>query len=118
MEGRKSDTEIREHLANERTLLAWVRTGITLISVGFVVERAGALTSGISGGSASGSSEVFGVALVALGCLSLVVGAGQFFSSRKMILAGNFESRALPYMIVVAGSLALALSFIVYALLF
>ncbi|MCA3749641.1 MAG: DUF202 domain-containing protein, partial [Rubrobacter sp.] len=37
------DAEVREHLANERTLLAWVRTGVGLISVGFVVERAGAL---------------------------------------------------------------------------
>ncbi|MCA3748523.1 MAG: DUF202 domain-containing protein, partial [Rubrobacter sp.] len=39
------DAEIREHLANERTLLAWVRTGVGLISLGFVVERAGALAA-------------------------------------------------------------------------
>ena len=25
-------TEVREHLANERTLLSWVRTGVSLIS--------------------------------------------------------------------------------------
>ena len=30
-------TEVREHLANERTLLAWVRTGVSLISFGLVV---------------------------------------------------------------------------------
>ena len=35
--------EVREHLANERTLLSWVRTGVGLISLGIVVERAGAL---------------------------------------------------------------------------
>jgi putative membrane protein len=34
-------TEIREHLANERTLLSWVRTGVSLISIGLAVERAG-----------------------------------------------------------------------------
>jgi putative membrane protein len=33
--------ETREHLANERTLLSWVRTGVSLISIGLVVERAG-----------------------------------------------------------------------------
>jgi uncharacterized membrane protein YidH (DUF202 family) len=38
-------TEVREHLANERTLLSWVRTGVGLISLGIVVERAGALVS-------------------------------------------------------------------------
>ena len=43
-----SDTEVREHLANERTLLSWVRTGVTLISIGLVVERAGALVAGSS----------------------------------------------------------------------
>ncbi len=30
--GRDDDTVIREHLANERTLLSWVRTGVGLIS--------------------------------------------------------------------------------------
>ena len=42
-ESTQSGTETREHLANERTLLSWVRTGISLISLGLVVERAGAL---------------------------------------------------------------------------
>lgn len=28
-----------EHAANERTFLAWVRTGITVIAFGFVVEK-------------------------------------------------------------------------------
>ena len=41
----RRDAEIREHLANERTLLAWVRTGIGLISIGFVIERAGVLAA-------------------------------------------------------------------------
>ena len=27
------------HAANERTLLAWVRTGIAVIAFGFVIER-------------------------------------------------------------------------------
>src|SRR3712207_7401515 len=43
--GDEHDTEVRERLANERTLLSWVRTGIGLISLGIVVERAGALVS-------------------------------------------------------------------------
>jgi putative membrane protein len=29
----------REHAANERTFLAWVRTGIAVIAFGFVVEK-------------------------------------------------------------------------------
>lgn len=102
--------ETREHLANERTLLAWVRTGVGLISVGFVVERAGAL----AGGDSVAVSEFFGVALVALGCLTLVVGSVSFFSNRRMIHEGEFTARSTPYMVVVGGSLLVALAFIVY----
>jgi inner membrane protein YidH len=28
-----------DHAANERTFLAWVRTGIAIIALGFVVEK-------------------------------------------------------------------------------
>lgn len=31
--------DYRDHAANERTFLAWIRTGIAVIAFGFVVER-------------------------------------------------------------------------------
>lgn len=111
------DAEAREHLANERTLLAWVRTGVGLISVGFVVERAGALASGGSGGgSATLVSEIFGLALVGLGCLTLIMGSVEFFGNRRMIREGKFVARSVPYMVIVGGSLLLAVAFIVYVI--
>ena len=114
-ESETSPTETREHLANERTLLAWVRTGVGLISVGFVVERAGVLAAGNSGnGSAVLVSEVFGLALVALGCVTLIMGSVEFFGNRRMIRAGKFVARSAPYMVIVGGSLLLAAAFIVY----
>ena len=113
--GAKEDrgAETREHLANERTLLAWVRTGVGLISVGFVVERAGAL----AGGDSVVVSEFFGIALVALGCLALIVGSFEFFANRRMIRKNEFVSRPAPYMILVGGSLLVALAFTIYVLL-
>lgn len=63
------------------------------------------------------ASELFGLALVALGCLTLVVGAMQFFRNRRMIVAGVFASSSAPYMIVVAGSLLLAVAFVLYTVL-
>ena len=56
-------TEVREHLANERTLLSWVRTGVGLISLGIVVERAGVL---VSQQVPRNTSELLGLALVLL----------------------------------------------------
>jgi inner membrane protein YidH len=113
------DAEIREHLANERTLLSWVRTGVSLLSVGFVIERAGALAAGSLGAEGQDTalaSEIFGLALIALGCLTLIVGSVQFFRNRRMIREGVFTTRPAPYMIIVVLSLALAVAFVVYTL--
>jgi putative membrane protein len=109
--GGTGGTEAREHLANERTLLAWVRTGVSLISFGLVIERIGVQVSSV------GTSGLFGVALAVLGCLTLVMGTIQFLRSRRGIATGNFVSATAAYLVIVAGSLALAGTFIVYVLL-
>jgi putative membrane protein len=113
-----SETEVREHLANERTLLSWVRTGVTLISIGLVVERAGALVAAarVQVGPIS-ASELFGICLALLGCLTLILGTAQFFRNRRSISEGNFVPAAAAYLVVVAGSLAFAGAFILYVLL-
>ena len=112
--GQRLDTHtlVREHLANERTLLSWVRTGVGLISFGLVVERVGAQMNG-----PSGASGIFGIALAGLGCLALVMGTAQFLRSRRGIRTGTFVSAVAAYLVVVAGSLALAGAFTVYVLL-
>ena len=108
-------TEVREHLANERTLLSWVRTGVGLISLGIVVERAGALVSQTTPG---GISELLGLALVVLGCVTLILGTGQFLRNRRQIMRGEFFPSVGVYLVVVAGGLALGGCFVVYVFLF
>ena len=113
----QGQTEVREHLANERTLLSWVRTGVSLISLGLVVERAGALAkaANLQVGSTSGS-DFFGLGLALLGALTLVLGTGQFLRNRRSIATGKFESSVTVYLIIVAGSLAFAGAFVIYVL--
>jgi putative membrane protein len=113
----QGQTEVREHLANERTLLSWVRTGVSLISLGLVVERAGALAkaANLQVGSTSGS-DFFGLGLAMLGALTLILGTGQFLRNRRSIATGNFESSVTVYLIIVAGSLAFAGAFAIYVL--
>jgi putative membrane protein len=110
-------TEIREHLANERTLLSWVRTGISLISIGLVVERAGALVDASMRVGSTNASELFGLALALLGALTLIIGTTQFLRNRRRISTGEFVPSAAAYLIIVTGSLALATVFIIYVLL-
>ncbi|HEX7170517.1 MAG TPA: DUF202 domain-containing protein [Rubrobacter sp.] len=116
-EQRQGSTEIREHLANERTLLSWVRTGVSLISLGLVVERAGALAKAADFQvSSTSGSEFFGLGLALLGALTLILGTAQFLRNRRSISEGDFESSVVGYLIIVAGSLAFAGIFAIYVL--
>jgi inner membrane protein YidH len=44
-----------DHAANERTFLAWVRTGIAVIAFGFVIEKFNFFLSTIASGTAGGA---------------------------------------------------------------
>ena len=113
----QGETEIREHLANERTLLSWVRTGVSLISIGLVVERAGALVDASMKVGSTSASELFGLALALLGALTLVLGTAQFLNNRRRISTGEFVPSAAAYLVIVAGSLVFAGAFVIYVLL-
>lgn len=113
--GGESGTEVREHLANERTLLSWVRTGVGLISLGIVVERAGSFVSAGTG-NPDRLSGFLGVALTVLGCLALVLGTVQFLRNRRRISRGEFVPQAAIYLVVVGGGLTLGGCFAAYVL--
>ncbi len=108
-------TEVREHLANERTLLSWVRTGVGLISLGIVVERASSFVSAGTG-NPDRLSGLLGIALTLLGCLALVLGTVQFLRNRRRISRGEFVPQAAIYLVVVGGGLTLGGCFTAYVL--
>jgi putative membrane protein len=83
----------RDHAANERTYLAWVRTGITVMVLGFVVDKFELFLASLGGLLAgkthvmvkSYGSEYISLALVLLGVLVIVAGALRFFRVRAQI---------------------------------
>lgn len=65
--------KVSDHLANERTFLAWVRTGLATITFGFVVERL-PIPASLAGGKTQGFvpswvpfSAIVGISLTVLG---------------------------------------------------
>jgi putative membrane protein len=82
-----------DHLANERTFLAWVRTAITIIGLGFVVAKFGIFLRELATGSSSGSSPIsewVGVFLVLSGSLLVGVAWVRFQSVRNDLESGKY----------------------------
>ena len=75
----------RVRFAAERTLLAWVRTGVALMGFGFVVARFGLFLRELAEASASssvarpaGTSMVLGVGLTVLGVVVTALAAREY----------------------------------------
>jgi putative membrane protein len=73
----------RDHQANERTFLAWLRTAIALIGFGFAIARFGLFTRQIQSALTTQpmpehsllNSETLGMGLVMLGVVSIAIAA-------------------------------------------
>ncbi len=114
----------RVFFAAERTLLAWIRTGLTVMGFGFVVARFGLFLSllaaqrGLPVSSADATphlSAALGIALVVLGAIAILFAAHQH---RKFVLSlpvadlPAFISRAFPLVVAAAlGGLGFVLAF-------
>jgi putative membrane protein len=88
---------VADHLANERTFLAWIRTSIGIMGFGFVVVKFSLFTREISValGAARkmpqpGYSHLIGIMLVALGGLIIVLSYFRYITTQKQIDRGVY----------------------------
>ncbi|HUO11681.1 MAG TPA: DUF202 domain-containing protein [Caulobacteraceae bacterium] len=90
------DKRATEHLANERTFLAWVRTSIAIMSLGFVVAKFGLWLRELTASLAprtpthgSGLSGPVGMGMIAFGGALALLAAWRFHIVNRQIERGQ-----------------------------
>ncbi len=113
-----------EYLANERTFLAWIRTSVAIVSLGFVVAKFGVWLRELSLHLAppmqahrTGASLPIGVALMALGGMLSVLAAWRYHVVNRDIERGKVSADRGLVIVVTAIVTLLAGVMIVYMLL-
>jgi len=91
----------REHLANERTFLAWIRTSIALMGFGFVIVKFTLFLKEISllletkGVSSKEFSAIVGVIMVALGVMIAVLAFLQYKKYENQLNNNSYVSSSM-----------------------
>ena len=77
-----------DHAANERTFLAWVRTGVAVIAFGFVIEKFNLFIITVASATSLGAARGVGVAKSYRARWAAMTGFRSFSSASKLILVG------------------------------
>jgi putative membrane protein len=86
----------RDHLANERTFLAWVRTSVAIVVFGFAIGRFAIAIRQLTAfqGLASkttGLSVWMGMSSILAGVVMVVAGLARYRKTRAQLDQGKFE---------------------------
>jgi putative membrane protein len=96
----------REHLANERTFLAWIRTSIALMGFGFVIVKFALFLTQVSmlmdGKVVSSNlhSSLVGVVMIGLGVLVALLAFFQFKKHEEQLKNNSFYSSSTMLLFV------------------
>jgi putative membrane protein len=85
-------TRFTDHAANERTYLAWIRTAISLMAFGFLLERFDIFLSyarnslkSVPIGLHVRASEWIGLCLILFGAIVVLLATIRFYRNRRLI---------------------------------
>jgi putative membrane protein len=112
----------RVFFAAERTLLAWLRTGITLMAFGFVVARFGLFLSlmrrqGIEV-HGTGLSPYLGAVLILLGAASIAGGTIEFRRFSRTVRPADLPEARSPLLPLAMAWILVALGIVLATNLF
>jgi len=115
----------RVHMANERTFLAWIRTGIGIMAFGFVVEKfalfmkqmsfvLGKSTIGESLPPSHGYSAILGIFLVGLGALMGLLAYVRYKKVEEQINEDTWQPSSILDAMLTISVLAVGIFLVVY----
>jgi putative membrane protein len=107
-----TEAAVRDHLANERTLLSWQRTALGVIGLGFLVDR---FALGSAGSSVFGSAV--GLGLIVLGVLVALVGSYRFRRTEREIDTATYRPSVLANLVLTGAIVIGAAALVVFLML-
>ncbi|MBW4518635.1 MAG: DUF202 domain-containing protein [Scytolyngbya sp. HA4215-MV1] len=99
---KRNPNRIRDHLANERTYLSWMRSAIALMGFGVLIVRMRILRPPLAP-QAPGNGWKLGLAFAVVGLLTVLLSTQHYFAIRNDIEEDTYEP---PDRWVVLSSLA------------
>jgi putative membrane protein len=112
---------VSDHLANERTFLAWLRTGIGIMAFGFVVVKFSLFMKEIATAlgkqpeaNQKGYSSVLGIALVCAGLLTTLFSYFRYKRTERQLDNYSYKSSSALITILVFSILVVSVLLVVY----
>lgn len=111
-----------DHLANERTFLAWIRTSIAIMGFGFVVvkfalfikEISLVLTNKRTSLPGKGYSTQIGVLLVAVGAFTALYAYWRYRVTEKQLLNKSYKPSYIPSLFLTLALVIVGILLVMY----
>ena len=122
MDDNKIITNPSDHLANERTFLAWIRTSIAIMGFGFVVVKFAlfikqislVLTTKQTVLPGKGYSTQIGILLVAVGAFMAFYSWLRYRITKKQLINKAYKPSALPALLLTIGIVIIGVLLVIY----
>lgn len=120
---RKRDSErtedskyIQQHLANERTYLAWIRTAIAIIGVGFLVTNLHFTMQTSLSNVGDFLVNIIGISSVALGIIAIILSTVSYIKKTGAINDQRFHASKISVVTLSILVIIIAVVFGIYFL--
>jgi putative membrane protein len=116
-ESQTDDARITDHLANERTYLAWIRTGVAMMGLGVVIAKLRYMMgTGANFPVSAGLIHAANIGLLfaLIGVITIIMSVFFFLTTQKEIRQSSYKARKVFVLVIAALTGALGLVILWY----